>query len=66
MARNKIKESTKEYKRDSKGKMLKQYSWRHYTVHSTSTKELLTYYTNPNFKRKKEMIRLELIKRNAI
>ena len=51
MARNKVKESTKEYKRDSKGKMLKQWTWKHYTVHSTSTKELLEYYTNPNFKR---------------
>ena len=66
MARNKIKESTKEYKRDSKGKMLKQYTWKHYTVHSTSTKELLEYYTNSNFKRKKEIIRLELVKRKAI
>jgi len=66
MARNKIKESTKEYKRDARGKMLKQWTWKHYTVHSTSTKELLEYYTNPNFKRKKEMIRLELVKRNAI
>ena len=66
MARNKIKPSTKEYKRDARGKMLKQWTWKHYTVHSTSTEELLTYYTNPNFKRKKEMIRLELVKRNAI
>jgi len=66
MARNKIKESTKEYKRDSQGKMLKQWSWKHYTVHSTSTKELKELYNNSSYKRKKEIIRLELVKRNAI
>lgn len=66
MARNKIKPSVKEYKKDSKGKMLKQWSWKHFTVHSTSTKELEELYTNFNYKRKKEMIKLELIKRKGI
>ena len=62
----KIKPSVKEYKRDARGKMLKQWNWKHYTVHSTSTKELLELYNNSNYKRKKEMIRLELVKRKAI
>jgi len=66
MARNKIKESIKEYKRDAKGKMLKQWVWKHFNVESISTKELKEFYTNSIYKRKKEIIRLELVKRNAI
>ena len=31
-----------------------------------ATKELKEFYTNPSYKRKKEVIRLELVKRNAI
>jgi hypothetical protein len=46
--------------------MTNQWTWRHYNVEGISTKELKEYYTNPNFKRKKEAIRRELVKRNAI
>jgi len=62
----KIKPSVKEYKRDARGKMTKQWKWRHYNVESISTKELKEFYTSPSYKRKKEAIRLELVKRSAI
>ena len=62
----KIKPSAKEYKRDARGKMTKQWTWKHYNVESVSTKELLEYYNSDSYRRKKEVIRLELVKRNAI
>ena len=62
----KVKPSTKEYKRDARGKMTNQYTWKHYNVESISTKELLEYYNSDSYKRKKEVIRLELVKRNAV
>ena len=62
----KIKPSAKEYKRDAKGKMTKQWTWKHYNVESISTKELKEFYTSPSYSRKKEVIRLELVKRNAV
>ena len=62
----KIKPSVKEYKRDARGKMTKQWTWKHYNVESISTKELKEFYTSPSYSRKKEAIRLELVKRNAI
>jgi len=62
----KVKPSIKEYKRDDRGKMTKQWKWKHYNVESISTKELKKFYTNPSYRRKKEVIRLELVKRNAI
>ena len=62
----KIKPSVKEYKRDARGKMTKQWTWKHYNVESISTKELKEFYSSPSYKRKKEAIRLELVKRNAI
>ena len=62
----KIKPSAKEYKRDARGKMTKQWTWKHYNVESISTKELLEYYNSDSYRRKKEVIRLELVKRNAI
>lgn len=65
LASCKLKESTKEYQRDSKGKMTKKWSWKHYTVHNTSTEELLKAYENPNLNRKKNIIKRELEKRNA-
>ena len=46
--------------------MTKQWKWKHYNVESISTKELKEFYTNPSYKRKKEVIRLELVKRNGI
>jgi len=62
----KIKPSVKEYKRDARGKMTKQWTWKHYNVESISTKELKEFYSSPSYSRKKEAIRLELVKRNAI
>jgi hypothetical protein len=62
----KIKPSVKEYKRDARGKMTKQWTWKHYNVESISTKELKEFYSSPSYKRKKEAIRLELVKRNAV
>jgi hypothetical protein len=62
----KIKPSIKDYKRDARGKMTKQWTWKHYNVESISTKELKEFYTSPSYRRKKEAIRLELVKRNAI
>ena len=66
MAKNKIKPSVKEYKRDARGKMTKQWTWKHYNVESISTKELKEFYSSPSYSRKKEVIRLELVKRNAV
>ena len=40
----KVKPSTKEYKRDARGKMTNQFTWKHYNVESISTKELLEYW----------------------
>lgn len=40
----KIKPSAKEYKRDARGKMTKQWTWKHYNVESISTKELKEFY----------------------
>ena len=62
----KVKPSVKEYKRDARGKMTKQWTWKHYNVESISTKELKEFYSSPSYSRKKEAIRLELVKRNAI
>jgi len=62
----KLKPSTKEYKRDRNGRMTNSWEWKHYTVASTSTAELLKHYTSPNMKRKKRVIKLELEKRNAL
>ena len=61
----KIKPSTKEYVRDARGRMTNKWSWKHYTPSSLPTEELLKYYESPSYKRKKEIIRKELIKRNA-
>jgi hypothetical protein len=66
LASCKLKPSSKEYVKDSKGKMTKKWAWKHYTVHSTSTEELLKAYENSNMRRKKGIIRKELEKRNAI
>ena len=50
----KIKPSTKEYKRDARGKMTNKWVWKHYTVSNTSTEELKKYYKNDSYKRKKK------------
>ena len=61
----KVKPSSKKYKKDKNGKMTSQWVWVHYTVSNTSTDELKKLYESP-YKRKKEVIRKELIKRNVI
>ena len=62
----KIKPSIKEYEKDARGKRTNKWVWKHFNVEGISTKELKEFYTNPNYKRKKEAIRLELVKRNVI
>jgi len=62
----KLKPSTKEYKRDRNGRLTTKWEWKHYTVASTATKDLLKYYNSPNMKRKRRVIKLELEKRNAL
>ena len=42
----KIKPSTKDYLRDSRGKMTNKWVWKHYTVSNTSTEELKKLYKN--------------------
>ena len=39
---------------------------KHYTPSGTSTEELLKLYESPSYKRKKEMIRKELVKEEAL
>ena len=39
---------------------------KHYTPSGTSTEELLKLYESPSYKRKKEMIRKELVKRGKL
>jgi hypothetical protein len=62
----KIKPSSKKYKKDKNGKMTSQWTWVHYTVTNTSTEELKKLYESPSYKRKKAVIKKELVKRNAI
>ena len=65
MASNKLKPSSKEYKKDKNGRMTKNWSWKHYTTNNTSTEELIKLFDSPSYRRKKEIIKKELIKRNA-
>lgn len=62
----KIKPSQKIYNRDSKGKMLDSYTWTHYTPSGTSTEELKKLYKDDKFRKKKNIIKKELLKRNEI
>jgi phosphoribosylaminoimidazole-succinocarboxamide synthase len=59
----KIKPSTKEYKRDRNGRMTTQWTIKHYTVASTSTKELID--SIEKLPRKKNAILKELAKRGV-
>ena len=61
----KIKPSTKDYKRDARGKMTNKWVWKHYTGSNPSTEELKKYYKNDSYKRKKEAIRKELVRRGV-
>ena len=61
----KIKPSTKVYERDARNKMTNKWRWQHHTPSGTKTEELKKLYSDPKFKRKKEIIRLELKKRGV-
>ena len=50
----KLKPSTKEYNRDSRGRMLNTFTWKHYTPSNTSTDELKKMYESDSYKRKKK------------
>ena len=60
----KLKPSTKEYIKVN-NKMTNKFFIKHYTVASTSTEELIKLYDSPSYKRKKELIKKELVKRGA-
>jgi len=59
----KLKPSSKEYERDSRGRMTQKWKWKHYTVASTSTAELEKLLVSPSMTRKKNVIQRELEKR---
>lgn len=61
----KLKPSTKEYIKVD-GKMTGKFMIKHFTPSGTSTEELLKLYESPSYKRKKEMIRKELVKRGKL
>lgn len=63
----KLKPSTKEYKRDARGKIIsdKQYTWRHYPPCSFKVEQLKTMYESSEYKRKKHLILNELQKRGV-
>lgn len=61
----KLKPSTKEYIKVN-NKLTNKFMIKHYTPSSTSTEELKKMYESDSYKRKKEMIRLELVKRGVL
>ena len=62
----KLKPSTKEYKRDARGKIIgKQYTWKHHTPCSFKTEELKEMYKNSSYSRKKHLILKELQNRRV-
>ena len=61
----KLKPSTKEYIKVN-NKLTNKFMIKHHTPSGTSTKELKKMYESPSYKRKKEMIRLELVKRGVL
>lgn len=60
----KIKPSTKEYIKVN-NKMTNRFRIVHYTPSNLKTEELIKLYESPSYKRKKELIRKELVKRGA-
>jgi len=62
----KIKPSNKEYNRDARGKMLKTFTWKHYTPAGTTTEELKKLFVDTKYRKKKNSIKKELLKRNEI
>lgn len=61
----KLKPSTKEYIKVN-NKLTNKFMIKHYTPSGTSTEELKKMYESDSYKRKKEMIRLELVKRGVL
>ena len=59
----KIKPSSKQYIKDVKGRQTNKFKLVHYTPSNTSTEELKKLYKSDSYKRKKELIRKELVKR---
>lgn len=60
----KLKPSTKEYIKVN-NKMTNKFFMKHYTPSNTTTKELIKYYESPSFRKKKELIKKELIRRGV-
>ena len=60
----KLKPSTKEYIRDSRGKMTNKWTMKHFTPSSIKTTELKEMFTNSSYSKKKHLIKKELVKRN--
>jgi len=60
----KLKPSVKEYVKVN-NKMTNKFRMKHYTPSSTSTEELKKLYNSDSYKRKKELIKKELVKRGA-
>jgi len=60
----KIKPSTKEYIKVN-NKMTNKFRIIHYTPSNLKTEELIKLYDSPSYKRKKELIKKELVKRGA-
>tara|TARA_B110000211_G_scaffold166235_1_gene187680 strand:- start:1939 stop:2139 length:201 start_codon:yes stop_codon:yes gene_type:complete len=59
---SKLKPSAKEFIRVN-NKLTSKYKIKHYTPATTSTEDLKKFYEQSSFKRKKELIKKELIKR---
>jgi len=62
----KLKPSTKVYEKDSRGKMTNRWKMQHHTPSGTKTDELLKMYNDPNFSRKKHLVKKELEKRGVV
>lgn len=60
----KLKPSTKEYIKVN-NKMTNKFFMKHYTPSNTTTEELIKYYESPSFRKKKELIKKELIRRGV-
>ena len=59
----KLKPSSKEYIRDKNGRMTNRWIIKHYTIASTSTEELVKFFSSPSYSRKKNSIKKELDRR---
>ena len=59
----KKKPSSKQYIKDERGRQTNKFKLVHYTPSNTSTEELKKLYKSDSYKRKKELIRKELVKR---